>query len=77
MVAAMAEQATATVVAVETVPGSGNLTCPACGRFLSERRVFVGLPPGMVFTRANCPRCRRWRWFDLATGRAVERPPAG
>ena len=72
MVAAMIERR----VVVAVVREDRDVCCPypTCHRHLGSVRVYGDLPPRMVWTKRQCPSCRRWTWFDAATGEAADRP---
>jgi C4-type Zn-finger protein len=58
--------------ATVTLPGQGDVTCPRCGRFLTERRILANIPVAAVWTRVLCTRCNHWRWIDLANGTVLK-----
>jgi ribosomal protein S27E len=48
--------------------------CPACRRFLAERRCYVALAGQGAWLRLRCHGCRRWWWVDSATGEVASAP---
>lgn len=53
-----------------------DVCCPhaGCGRHLGSVHAYAAIPPRLVWTKRQCPSCRRWAWFDAATGEAAHRP---
>lgn len=58
-----------------TKPDDRRMLCQICGAYCGEQHGSKTMPVGLVFTRAKCPRCNKWRWFDVANSAMVERPP--
>ena len=51
-----------------------DVCCPGCSRHIGKVRVYGSLPPLCVWTQRQCPSCRRWTWFECATGEAAGMP---
>lgn len=51
-----------------------SLHCAECGGHCGHRWGFAKIPDGQTYVRLRCRQCDRWRWFDLGSGRMVDRP---
>lgn len=78
-VAMLELERTVSIVVAET--WEMDIVCPRrrddgtpCGRHLGSVLVYGNLTARRVWTKRQCPSCRKWTWFDAATGEPFHRP---